>query len=156
MVGNYVLSESAREAYLGSAVAVRAALVDEVQQVWTSGVDAVIGPTCPSGPWALDSEAASDVVGMYANDVMTIAANLTGTSGLGGQLHVFAAWACMGCSRSAVPFRRRAGCERAGGARACRERPFHSRASIVASAGSPRRRGYYNAGGTGSRKTRRF
>ena len=79
MVGNYVLSESAREAYLGSAVAVRRALVAEFEAVWASGVSAMLTPTCPTGPFPVAGAADADPLGMYVNDVMTVASNLTGT-----------------------------------------------------------------------------
>ena len=78
MVGNYVLSESAREAFVGSAMGVRKALVAEFAAVWHSGVDVMLTPTSPIVAPSIDTVAEGDPVDNYVTDVMTVPANLTG------------------------------------------------------------------------------
>lgn len=45
----------------------------------TQGIDVLLTPTTPSGPFALhNKQVKEDPVGMYLNDVMTIPANMAG------------------------------------------------------------------------------
>lgn len=78
MVGNFVLSQSARSDFYDCALAVRRQVADDFAAVFAAGVDALLTPTAPSGPWALGDMARMPPVDVYVQDVMTVPANLAG------------------------------------------------------------------------------
>lgn len=76
LTGSFVLSKGAYDQYYGKALAVRLHIRDEVNAVFQSGVDVLIGPTSPILPYPLEN--APDTAGMIMSDYYTVIANLCG------------------------------------------------------------------------------
>jgi aspartyl-tRNA(Asn)/glutamyl-tRNA(Gln) amidotransferase subunit A len=76
LAGSFVLSSSAYEDYFESAQKVRHRVRGDFTTVFNSGVDALLTPVTPSGPYKLETE--KDPVSMYLNDIMTIPPSLAG------------------------------------------------------------------------------
>ena len=81
MVGTYVLSAGFYDAYYNRARKVRALIKRDFDEVYASGVDAILTPATPSAAFALGS-ASDDPVQMYLNDVFTVTVNLAGLPGI--------------------------------------------------------------------------
>jgi aspartyl-tRNA(Asn)/glutamyl-tRNA(Gln) amidotransferase subunit A len=92
MIGTYVLSSGYYEAYYKKAALVRTKLINEFNDVFNS-VDYLVGPTSPITAFKI-GENIDDPLKMYLIDIMTVAANLTGSpaisvpAGLSGGLPV--------------------------------------------------------------------
>ena len=82
MIGTYVLSAGYYDAYYLRAQKVRTLIRRDFEQVFASGIDAVLTPTTPSAAFALGEMAAADPVEMYLNDVFTVTVNLAGLPGV--------------------------------------------------------------------------
>lgn len=80
MVGTYVLSSSAYDAYYKKAQQVRTLVIEDFHKVFAS-FDALLTPTAPTVAWAF-GERADDPMAMYAADICTIPANLAGLPAL--------------------------------------------------------------------------
>jgi aspartyl-tRNA(Asn)/glutamyl-tRNA(Gln) amidotransferase subunit A len=77
MIGTYVLSSGYYDAYYKRAQAVRTKLIDESDKAFES-VDFLIGPTAADVAFKI-GENTADPLKMYLTDIMTVAANLTGS-----------------------------------------------------------------------------
>lgn len=78
--GTFVLSAGAMSDYYERAVILRQKIREDFQNAFTTqGIDVLMTPTTPSGPFAIHNrQVKEDPVGMYLNDVMTIPANMAG------------------------------------------------------------------------------
>lgn len=76
MIGTHVLSSGYYDAYYKKAQTVRTKLINEFEAAFNS-VDFLIGPVAPSTAFKI-GENVDDPVKMYVQDIMTVAANLTG------------------------------------------------------------------------------
>ena len=77
MIGTYVLSSGYYDAYYKRAQAVRTKLIDEFEQTFRD-VDYLVGPTAANVAFKI-GENVDDPMQMYLTDIMTVAANLTGS-----------------------------------------------------------------------------
>jgi aspartyl-tRNA(Asn)/glutamyl-tRNA(Gln) amidotransferase subunit A len=77
LVGTYVLSHGYYDAYYLKAQQVRRLIADGFRQAFDQA-DVIMGPTAPSPAFRIGAKS-DDPVGMYLNDIFTVAANLTGT-----------------------------------------------------------------------------
>ena len=82
MIGTYVLSAGFYDAYYNRARRVRALIKKDFEDVFASGVDAILTPTTPSAAFGLGDMAEVDPVQMYLNDVFTVTVNLAGLPGI--------------------------------------------------------------------------
>ncbi|MCJ7871867.1 Asp-tRNA(Asn)/Glu-tRNA(Gln) amidotransferase subunit GatA [Phaeobacter sp. J2-8] len=82
MVGTYVLSAGFYDAYYNRARKVRTLIKKDFEDVFATGVDAILAPTTPSAAFGLGEMASTDPVQMYLNDVFTITLNLAGLPGV--------------------------------------------------------------------------
>ncbi len=80
MIGTYVLSAGYYDAYYLRAQKVRALMLKDFTDVFTS-VDAIVTPTAPSAAFA-QGEKMDDPVTMYLNDIWTVPANMAGIPGM--------------------------------------------------------------------------
>ena len=76
MIGTYVLSSGYYDAYYKKAQQLRTKLIDEFNQAFRK-VDFLLGPVAPTTAFKIGQNAA-DPLTMYLQDIMTVAANLTG------------------------------------------------------------------------------
>jgi len=81
MIGTYVLSAGFYDAYYNRARKVRALIKKDFEDVFATGVDAILTPATPSSAFALGQEF-DDPVQMYLNDVFTVTVNLAGLPGI--------------------------------------------------------------------------
>ncbi len=77
MIGTYVLSSGYYDAYYKRAQAVRTKLIAESDEAF-AGVDFLVGPTAANIAFKI-GENTGDPLSMYLTDIMTVAANLTGS-----------------------------------------------------------------------------
>ncbi len=76
LVGTYVLSHGYYDAYYLKAQQVRRLIADDFRRAYRS-CDVIVGPTAPTAAFPIGAKT-DDPVGMYLNDIFTVAANLTG------------------------------------------------------------------------------
>ena len=76
LVGTYVLSHGYYDAYYLKAQQVRRLIAEDFVRAYAQ-CDVIAGPTTPTAAFAIGAKA-DDPVGMYLNDIFTVAANLTG------------------------------------------------------------------------------
>lgn len=76
MLGTFVLSAGYYDAYFSKAQQVRRLLVEKINLIFND-FDMILLPTSPSTAFSLD-EKMKDPVAMYAADIFTVFANLTG------------------------------------------------------------------------------
>jgi aspartyl-tRNA(Asn)/glutamyl-tRNA(Gln) amidotransferase subunit A len=76
--GTFVLSAGAMSDYYERAVVIRERIRQDFDACFESGVDVLMTPTTPSGPFRVQEQSEDDPVAMYLNDVMTIPANMAG------------------------------------------------------------------------------
>eukprot|EP00644_Phytophthora_capsici_P016329 jgi/Phyca11/549882/estExt2_Genewise1Plus.C_PHYCAscaffold_340170 len=78
--GTFVLSAGAMSDYYERGVIVRQRIRQDFQRAFQDqGVDVLLTPTTPSGPFPVhNTQAKEDPVSMYLNDVMTVPANMAG------------------------------------------------------------------------------
>ena len=82
MIGTYVLSAGFYDAYYNLARRVRALIKKDFDDVFATGVDAILTPATPSAAFGLGEMADADPVQMYLNDVFTVTVNLAGLPGI--------------------------------------------------------------------------
>lgn len=82
MIGTYVLSAGFYDAYYRRAQRVRTLIKKDFEDVYASGVDAILTPATPSAAFGLGEMADADPVKMYLNDVFTVTVNLAGLPGV--------------------------------------------------------------------------
>ncbi|WP_432449481.1 Asp-tRNA(Asn)/Glu-tRNA(Gln) amidotransferase subunit GatA [Aliiroseovarius marinus] len=82
MVGTYVLSAGFYDAYYNRARRVRALIKKDFDDVFATGVDAILTPATPSAAFGLGEMENADPVKMYLNDVFTVTVNLAGLPGI--------------------------------------------------------------------------
>jgi aspartyl-tRNA(Asn)/glutamyl-tRNA(Gln) amidotransferase subunit A len=80
LVGTYVLSHGYYDAYYLKAQQVRRLIADDFKHAYRT-CDFIVGPTTPTAAFPIGAKA-DDPVGMYLNDIFTVAANLTGAPAL--------------------------------------------------------------------------
>lgn len=76
MIGTYVLSSGYYDAYYKKALQLRTKLIQEFDKAFEK-VELLVGPVAPSTAFAI-GENTKDPLQMYLQDIMTVAANLTG------------------------------------------------------------------------------
>ena len=81
MIGTYVLSAGFYDAYYNRARKVRALIKKDFDDVFATGVDAILTPATPSAAFPL-GQPQDDPVQMYLNDVFTVTVNLAGLPGI--------------------------------------------------------------------------
>ncbi|MEO0357582.1 MAG: Asp-tRNA(Asn)/Glu-tRNA(Gln) amidotransferase subunit GatA [Pseudomonadota bacterium] len=81
MVGTYVLSAGFYDAYFNRARRVRTLIKKDFEDVFATGVDAILTPATPSAAFEL-GRTVEDPVEMYLNDVFTVTVNLAGLPGI--------------------------------------------------------------------------
>jgi aspartyl-tRNA(Asn)/glutamyl-tRNA(Gln) amidotransferase subunit A len=82
MIGTYVLSAGFYDAYYNRARRVRALIKKDFDDVYATGVDAILTPATPSAAFGLGEMNDADPVKMYLNDVFTVTVNLAGLPGI--------------------------------------------------------------------------
>jgi aspartyl-tRNA(Asn)/glutamyl-tRNA(Gln) amidotransferase subunit A len=82
MVGTYVLSAGFYDAYYNRARKVRTLIKRDFEEVFATGVDAILTPATPSAAFGLDEMSEADPIAMYLNDVFTVTVNLAGLPGI--------------------------------------------------------------------------
>ena len=82
MIGAYVLSAGFYDAYYRKAQRVRTLIKKDFEDVYATGVDAILTPATPSAAFGLGEMADVDPVKMYLNDVFTVTVNLAGLPGV--------------------------------------------------------------------------
>ena len=82
MIGTYVLSAGFYDAYYNRARRVRALIKKDFDDVFATGVDAILTPGTPSAAFGLGEMNDADPVKMYLNDVFTVTVNLAGLPGI--------------------------------------------------------------------------
>src|SRR5213080_956887 len=81
MIGTYVLSAGYYDAYYLRAQKVRTLIKRDFEQVFATGVDAILTPATPSAAFGI-GEKGSDPVEMYLNDIFTVTVNMAGLPGI--------------------------------------------------------------------------
>jgi aspartyl-tRNA(Asn)/glutamyl-tRNA(Gln) amidotransferase subunit A len=83
MIGTYVLSAGYYDAYYIRAQKVRTLIKRDFEQVFASGVDAILTPATPTAAFGVaDQEMNADPVKMYLNDIFTVTVNMAGLPGI--------------------------------------------------------------------------
>src|SRR5437870_6661616 len=82
MIGTYVLSAGYYDAYYLRAQKVRTLIKRDFEQVFATGVDAILAPATPSAAFGIGEKGGGDPVEMYLNDVFTVPVNLAGLPGI--------------------------------------------------------------------------
>ncbi|MEM6745601.1 MAG: Asp-tRNA(Asn)/Glu-tRNA(Gln) amidotransferase subunit GatA [Pseudomonadota bacterium] len=82
MIGAYVLSAGYYDAYYLRAQKVRTLIKKDFEDVFSSGVDAILTPATPSAAFGIGEMADADPVKMYLNDIFTVTVNLAGLPGV--------------------------------------------------------------------------
>ncbi|GLQ34885.1 glutamyl-tRNA(Gln) amidotransferase subunit A [Amylibacter marinus] len=82
MIGAYVLSAGFYDAYYRRAQRVRTLIKKDFDDVYASGVDAILTPATPSAAFGLGEMKDADPIKMYLNDVFTVTVNLAGLPGV--------------------------------------------------------------------------
>jgi aspartyl-tRNA(Asn)/glutamyl-tRNA(Gln) amidotransferase subunit A len=78
LIGTYVLSVGYYEAYYLRAQKVRALIKRDFEDVFASGVQAILAPATPSSAFGIGEKGRNDPTEMYLNDVFTVTVNLAG------------------------------------------------------------------------------
>jgi aspartyl-tRNA(Asn)/glutamyl-tRNA(Gln) amidotransferase subunit A len=82
MIGTYVLSAGYYDAYYLKAQKIRTLIKKDFEDVYASGVDAILTPATPSAAFGIAEMADADPVEMYLNDIFTVTVNMAGLPGL--------------------------------------------------------------------------
>jgi aspartyl-tRNA(Asn)/glutamyl-tRNA(Gln) amidotransferase subunit A len=82
MIGTYVLSAGYYDAYYVRAQKIRTLIKRDFEEVYASGVDAILTPATPSAAFAVGDKGSGDPVEMYLNDVFTVTVNMAGLPGI--------------------------------------------------------------------------
>jgi aspartyl-tRNA(Asn)/glutamyl-tRNA(Gln) amidotransferase subunit A len=78
LIGTYVLSAGYYEGYYLRAQKVRALIKRDFEDVFASGVHAILAPATPSPAFGIGEKGRDDPTEMYLNDVFTVTVNLAG------------------------------------------------------------------------------
>jgi hypothetical protein len=78
MIGTYVLSAGYYDAYYLRAQKARTLIKRDFEEVFASGVDAILAPATPSAAFGIGEKGGADPIEMYLNDVFTVPVNLAG------------------------------------------------------------------------------
>jgi aspartyl-tRNA(Asn)/glutamyl-tRNA(Gln) amidotransferase subunit A len=82
LIGTYVLSAGYYDAYYLRAQKVRTLIKKDFEEVFRSGVHAILTPTTPSAAFAIGEKSSGDPIEMYLNDVFTVTVNMAGLPGI--------------------------------------------------------------------------
>jgi aspartyl-tRNA(Asn)/glutamyl-tRNA(Gln) amidotransferase subunit A len=82
MIGTYVLSAGYYDAYYVRAQKIRTLIKRDFEDVYASGIDAILTPATPSAAFGIGEKGSSDPVEMYLNDVFTVTVNMAGLPGI--------------------------------------------------------------------------
>src|SRR3954454_9117519 len=82
MIGTYVLSAGYYDAYYLRAQKVRTLIKRDFENVFASGVDALLAPATPSAAFGIGEKGSVDPIEMYLNDVFTVTVNMAGLPGI--------------------------------------------------------------------------
>ena len=82
MIGTYVLSAGYYDAYYVRAQKIRTLINRDFEEVYASGVDAILMPATPSAAFGIGEKGSDDPVEMYLNDVFTVTVNMAGLPGI--------------------------------------------------------------------------
>ena len=82
MIGAYVLSAGYYDAYYVKAQKIRTLIKRDFQEVYASGIDALLTPATPSAAFGIGEKGSGDPVEMYLNDVFTVTVNMAGLPGI--------------------------------------------------------------------------
>ena len=82
MIGTYVLSAGYYDAYYVRAQKIRTLIKRDFEEVYASGVDAILTPATPSAAFGIGEKGSDDPVEMYLNDVFTVTVNMAGLPGI--------------------------------------------------------------------------
>ena len=82
MIGTYVLSAGYYDAYYVRAQKIRTLIKRDFEEVYATGVDAILTPATPSAAFGIGEKGSADPVEMYLNDVFTVTVNMAGLPGI--------------------------------------------------------------------------
>jgi aspartyl-tRNA(Asn)/glutamyl-tRNA(Gln) amidotransferase subunit A len=82
MIGTYVLSAGYYDAYYVRAQKIRTLIKKDFEDVYASGVHAILTPATPSAAFGIGEKGGADPVEMYLNDVFTVTVNMAGLPGI--------------------------------------------------------------------------
>ncbi len=82
MIGTYVLSAGYYDAYYLKAQKIRTLISKDFEDVYATGVDAILTPATPSSAFGIGEKGTADPVEMYLNDVFTVTVNMAGLPGI--------------------------------------------------------------------------
>ncbi len=82
LIGTYVLSAGYYDAYYVKAQKVRTLIKRDFEEVFDSGIDAILTPATPSAAFGIGEKGGADPVEMYLNDIFTVTANMSGLPGI--------------------------------------------------------------------------
>ncbi|MFD2251769.1 aspartyl-tRNA(Asn)/glutamyl-tRNA(Gln) amidotransferase subunit A [Pseudochelatococcus lubricantis] len=82
LIGTYVLSAGYYDAYYVKAQKVRTLIRQDFENVYASGVDAILTPATPTPAFGIGEMANASPIEMYLNDVFTVTVNMAGLPGL--------------------------------------------------------------------------
>ena len=100
MLGTYALSAGYYDAFYLKAQKVRTLIKRDFDEVFGSGIDALVAPTSPSVAFRFGARTA-DPVAMYLSDACTLPANMAGIAGVSRAVRPVRGPARSGCSSSA-------------------------------------------------------
>jgi aspartyl-tRNA(Asn)/glutamyl-tRNA(Gln) amidotransferase subunit A len=82
MIGTYVLSDGYYDAYYLRAQKARTLIKRDFENVFATGVDALLTPATPSAAFGIGEKGGADPIEMYLNDVFTVTVNMAGLPGI--------------------------------------------------------------------------
>ncbi|HEY8383632.1 MAG TPA: Asp-tRNA(Asn)/Glu-tRNA(Gln) amidotransferase subunit GatA [Microvirga sp.] len=82
MIGTYVLSAGYYDAYYVRAQKIRTLIKRDFEDVYATGVDAILTPATPSAAFGIGEKGSADPVEMYLNDIFTVTVNMAGLPGI--------------------------------------------------------------------------
>jgi aspartyl-tRNA(Asn)/glutamyl-tRNA(Gln) amidotransferase subunit A len=82
LIGTYVLSAGYYDAYYVRAQKIRSLIKRDFDDVYASGVDAILTPATPTAAFAVGDKGSADPLAMYLNDVFTVTVNMAGLPGI--------------------------------------------------------------------------
>ena len=82
MIGTYVLSAGYYDAYYVRAQKIRTLIKRDFEDVFATGVQAILTPATPSPAFAQGEKGSGDPIEMYLNDVFTVTVNMAGLPGI--------------------------------------------------------------------------
>lgn len=82
LIGTYVLSAGYYDAYYVKAQKIRTLIKQDFENVYASGVDAILTPATPTPAFGIGEKASASPIEMYLNDVFTVTVNMAGLPGI--------------------------------------------------------------------------